>query len=63
MYETNSTSLAVANQPVKKILARHTGRKAAKATEEGAENLSAELYVCIGAKIILTTNLWNKVGV
>ena len=62
MYETNSTSLAATNQPVKKILAWHMGRKAAKAIEEEAENLSVELYVYIGVKIMLTTNLWDEVG-
>ena len=62
MYETNSTSLVAMNQPIKKILAQHTGHKAAKTTEEEAENLSAEPYVCIGAKIMLTTNLWDEVG-
>jgi ATP-dependent exoDNAse (exonuclease V) alpha subunit len=43
-------------------LAQHTGRKAAKAIEDEAENLSAELYVYIRAKIMLTTNLWDEVG-
>jgi ATP-dependent exoDNAse (exonuclease V) alpha subunit len=54
--------LAALNWPIKKISARHTGRKAAKTSEEEADNLSAEIYVCIGAKVMLTTNLWNEVG-
>ena len=62
MHERNSTKLAALNRPIKKISARHTGRKAAKASEEEADNLSAKIYVCIGAKVMLTTNLWNEVG-
>jgi ATP-dependent DNA helicase PIF1 len=58
MYKTN---LAATNQPVKKITAQYTGWKAAKASEEEAENLSLEIHVCIGAKIMLTTNLWSEV--
>src|SRR5580692_7789920 len=62
MHETNSVNLAATGQPVKKISARHTGRKAAKAIEEEADNLSKELCICIRAKIMLTTNLWTEAG-
>ena len=40
----------------------HVIHKTAKTIEKEAENLSAELYVCIEAKIMLTTNLWDEVG-
>ncbi len=59
---TNSTKLAAANQPVKRILARHKGRNAAKASEDEADNLSSEISVCIAARVMLTTNLWTEVG-
>ena len=62
VHQTNMANLAAMNKPVKKISARHTGRKAAKASEEEADNLSAEIYVCIGAKVMLTTNLWSEAG-
>jgi ATP-dependent DNA helicase PIF1 len=62
VHERNSTKLGALNWPIKKISAHHTGQKAAKASEEEADNLSAEIYVCIGAKVMLTTNLWNEVG-
>ena len=62
VHQTNSANLAAMNKPVKKISARHTGRKAAKASEEEADNLLAEIYVCIGAKVMLTTNLWSEAG-
>jgi hypothetical protein len=45
------------NKPVKKIPAWHTGQKATKALEEEADNLLPEIYVCIRAKVMLTTNL------
>ena len=54
---TNSTMLAATNQPIKRIKACHKGRNAAKATDEEADNLSAEISLCIGARVMLTTNL------
>ena len=62
VHERNSTKLAALNRPIKKISARHTDWKAAKTSEKEADNLSAEIYVCIRAKVMLTTNLWNEVG-
>ena len=29
-------------------------------TKEEAENLSPELHVCIGARVMLTSNLWTE---
>jgi hypothetical protein len=62
VHERNSTKLAALNRPIKKISACYTGRKITKTLEEEADNLSAEIYVCIGAKVMLTTNFWNEVG-
>jgi hypothetical protein len=59
---TNCTKLAATNQPIKRIKACHRGRNAAKATEDEADNLSPEISVCIGARVMLTTNLWTEVG-
>jgi hypothetical protein len=59
---TNFDKLAGTNQPVKKITARHKGRNAVKATEEEADNLCSEIHVCIGARVMLTTNLWTEMG-
>ena len=58
----NTAKLAATNQAVKRIPAYHKGRNAAKATEEEADNLSPEIYVCIGARVMLTTNLWTEIG-
>ena len=60
--ETNFAKLAATGQPVKKIVAHHTGRNASKATEEEADNLSPDIHICIGARVMLTTNLWTEVG-
>ena len=60
--EANSSRLAAVNTPVKRIVARHTGRNAAKATDEDADNLCADIYLCIGARVMLTTNLWTEMG-
>jgi ATP-dependent DNA helicase PIF1 len=59
---TNHTKLTDTNQPVKRIKAYHRGRNAAKATEDEADNLSPEISMCIGARVMLTTNLWTEVG-
>lgn len=59
---TNFDKLAAANRPVKKILARHKGRNAEKATEDEADNLCPDIHVCIGARVMLTTNLWTEIG-
>jgi ATP-dependent DNA helicase PIF1 len=60
--KTNFNKLAAANRPVKKILAHHKGRNAAKATKEEADNLCPDIHVCIGARVMLTTNLWTERG-
>jgi ATP-dependent DNA helicase PIF1 len=59
---TNFDKLAGANRPVKKILARHKGRNAMKATEDEADNLCSDIHVCVGARVMLTTNLWTEMG-
>src|SRR5258705_366486 len=60
--ETNFNKLSAANRPVKRIVAYHKGRNAAKATEDEADNLCPDIHVCIGARVMLTTNLWTEVG-
>ena len=60
--ETNFDKLVAANMPVKKILAYHKSQNAAKATEDKADNLCPDIHECIGAWVMLTTNLWTKIG-
>jgi PIF1-like helicase len=60
--ERNYSQLAAADRPVKRILSMHTGRNARKASDEEADNLPTELLVCVGAQVMLTTNLWTEKG-
>jgi hypothetical protein len=53
----NNRILTAANQPIKKISALYKGRNTVKATEEEADNLYSELYICIGIRVIFTANL------
>ena len=57
VHERNSTKLAALNWPIKKISARHTARKAAKASEEEADNLSAEIYVVTNLRSLRTRGI------
>jgi ATP-dependent DNA helicase PIF1 len=54
--------LAAANRPVKKILSIYTGRNASKVSNEEADNLPNKLLVCVGAQVMLSTNLWTEKG-
>jgi hypothetical protein len=47
--ETNYGQLAAVNRPVKKLLACYKGYNVVKATEEEADNLCPDIYVCIRA--------------
>jgi hypothetical protein len=57
MKLTNFDKLAATNRPVKKIIACYKGYNTIKATKEKADNLYTKIYVCIRARVILTTNL------
>jgi ATP-dependent DNA helicase PIF1 len=48
--------------PIKIVTAVNQGRNAHKATEEEANNLQNTVYLCIRARIMLSTNLWTKIG-
>jgi ATP-dependent DNA helicase PIF1 len=55
--DENSDKIVAIQRPVKRLLARHIGPKAARATEDEADNLAPELYLCLDARVMLTTNL------
>jgi ATP-dependent DNA helicase PIF1 len=59
---TNFDKLVGTDRPVKKMIARHNGCNTVRATEEEADNLGSEIHVCIGARVMLTTNLWTEIG-
>jgi hypothetical protein len=58
----NFQKLGSLDRPVIKVVARHRGRNAAKAPEDDANGLLSKLYICIGARVMLTSNLWTKTG-
>jgi hypothetical protein len=58
----NHDKLRDTGAPVKKILARHTGRHATAADSDAADNLDAELLLAIGCMVMLTSNLWVENG-
>jgi ATP-dependent DNA helicase PIF1 len=60
--ERNYAQLAATNRPVKRILSLHTGRNASKASADEAENLPVDLLLSVGARVMLTTNLWTEEG-
>jgi ATP-dependent exoDNAse (exonuclease V) alpha subunit len=62
VHEYNYERLTGLNVPVRRISARHRGAGASKATDEEAEGLASELYISIGARVMLTQNLWTEMG-
>ena len=60
--DRNFERLSATNRPVKKLSATHQGREGKRAAEDEADNLASELHVCIGARVMLTTNLWTEAG-
>jgi hypothetical protein len=58
----NDDKLRDTGAPVKKVLERHTGRHAAGADGDTADNLDAELLLAIGCRVMLTSNLWVENG-
>ena len=52
------------NIPVLRCKARHSGgRHAKQATEDQADGLEAELLLAIGARVMLTRNIWTDRGI
>jgi hypothetical protein len=49
--------LAELGSPIFRISIKHEGSGTASITSDGAGNLSDALYVCIGARVMLTKNL------
>ncbi|EAQ86310.1 hypothetical protein CHGG_07563 [Chaetomium globosum CBS 148.51] len=50
------------NSPALYVEATHQGDGASKAESKDAGNLSSRFPVCIGARVMLTRNIWNPVG-
>jgi hypothetical protein len=60
----NHHYLASLNVPVLRCKARHNGgRNAKNATEDQADGLEAELLLAVGARVMLTRNIWTDRGI
>jgi ATP-dependent DNA helicase PIF1 len=60
----NHYYLESTHTPVLRCKARHTGgRHAKQATEDQADGLEAELLLAIGARVMLTRNIWTDRGI
>ena len=50
------------DKPVARVSAVHTGANARRASADTAEGLERDLYLAKGAKVMLTKNLYQQVG-
>ena len=58
----NYDHLVALNQPVVQVHAQHTGRNAENIGSEKAGNLVSKFPICIGARVMMTRNIWPAVG-
>jgi len=58
----NHRRLRDCKQPILKIKSTHTGRGAEGANDDEADGLDPELCICLGARVMLTDNLWVENG-
>jgi ATP-dependent exoDNAse (exonuclease V) alpha subunit len=58
----NITKLMRLHQPIAKIAARHNNSTARLATEDLAQGLSPVLYLAVGSRVMLKSNLWVQQG-
>jgi hypothetical protein len=62
VLECNTFRLAQLGKPVIRCKAKHNCSAAAKASEEDADGLEAEILLAEGAKVMVTRNLWTSKG-
>jgi hypothetical protein len=60
--EYNYEHLIRLKHPAIKVMAKNIGNGADKATSEQAGNLAGQFPVCIGARLMLTQNIWQPAG-
>ncbi|KAJ6437058.1 ATP-dependent DNA helicase PIF1 [Purpureocillium lavendulum] len=60
--EYNHYHLDRLSRPVIQVIATNVGSGAAAAPDDKAGNLAKQFPVCIGARLMLTCNLWQQVG-
>ena len=62
MLEFNCRHLANTSQPVICCKAKHNQTEAKKASDDEADGLVKEVLLAVGAKVMLTCNLWTSKG-
>ncbi|KAL6405772.1 AAA ATPase and PIF1-like helicase domain protein [Ilyonectria robusta] len=60
--EYNNYHLDRLSRPVIQVTAKNVGPGAAAAPDDKAGNLAKQIPICIGARLMLTSNLWQSVG-
>ncbi|KAF5132980.1 ATP-dependent DNA helicase PIF1 [Metarhizium anisopliae] len=60
--EYNHYHLDRLGRPVMQVKAKNVGPGAAAAPDDKAGNLAKQIPICIGARLMLTSNLWQPVG-
>ncbi|EXU95533.1 PIF1-like helicase [Metarhizium robertsii] len=60
--EYNHYHLDCLGRPVIQVKAKNVGSGAAAAPDNKAGNLAEQIPICIGARLMLTSNLWQPVG-
>ena len=60
--EYNVTKLHANDQPIATVKAVHTGPNASKTSPDDAAGLEPMICTAHGARVMLTANLWTKVG-
>ena len=58
----NHRRLRDCKQPILKIKSTHTGRGAEGANDDEADGLEPQLCICLGARVMLTDNIWVENG-
>ena len=62
VVEYNVAKLQACGRPIATIKAVHTGPNAAKASPDDASGLEAIICLAIGARVMLSSNLWVEMG-
>ena len=60
--EYNYEKLKSLNTPIARISAKHSGTGAASAKSDDAGGLDPEIFLTKGAQVMLTSNLWQQMG-
>jgi hypothetical protein len=60
--EYNYDHLVRLKHPAIQVMAKNIGNSANKATSKQAGNLAGQFPVCIGARLMITQNIWQPAG-